>query len=78
MADNQRATGVGASNQGFICTDLLVLIAIIILYVYGKDQSCGIEAAQILLIYIIIKASLIGKFFKDIICFLQNYGNSGI
>ena len=51
---------VEVSQQGFLCSDLVVLISILLLYLNGIDQSCGIEAAQILLIYIIIKASFIG------------------
>lgn len=61
MADDTRqaSTSVASQNGGFMCADLINLIVISILYGIGNDKECGIPVDNLLLTYIIIKASCV-------------------
>ncbi|CAI2380964.1 unnamed protein product [Moneuplotes crassus] len=41
------------------CANLLMLIAISVLYEIGKEETCGINAEELIFVYIIIKSSFI-------------------
>ena len=61
MEDGRASSQVSltTTNFTFMCSDLMGLITISILYGIGKDKSCGVAVDDILLAYIIIKASLV-------------------
>ncbi|CAI2381542.1 unnamed protein product [Moneuplotes crassus] len=48
------------------CTDLLMLIAVSVMYGIGKDETCGINADGLVLAYIILKSCFI--FLRIILC----------
>ena len=59
MPDNSRSPTV--TEGPLACTDLLLLTAVTILYIIGKDENCGISAKDLVLAYIIIKACFLCK-----------------
>ncbi|CAI2382208.1 unnamed protein product [Moneuplotes crassus] len=64
----QRSNSTSKGEAPLACQDLLILIAVSILYSIGKDEECGIEAKKLVLIYLIIKACFI--FLRCCQCFV--------